>query len=122
MNVDQHIDHDHKLVIFTITGSLTDEGLKGIADTIETNPAIGREFGWLIDLRMSDGVKVTTEGVRSMASSHQVLSAASRRAVVVPTALGYATAQVSQMLRGEGAPRVFTDYDQAYRWATTGLD
>jgi len=122
MNLDQQIDHDNRIVIFTITGSLTDEGLLGIADSLETNPAISKEFGWLIDLRMSDGVRVTTEGVRQMASRHMALSAASRRAVVVPLGLGYAATQIYQMLRREGAPRVFADYDQAHRWVTTGLD
>jgi len=31
-------------------------------------------------------------------------------------------ARLYQLLRGDGAPRVFTDYDQALRWATTGMD
>jgi hypothetical protein len=122
MNVDQQVDHDNRLVIFTVTGSLTDDGLLGIADTLESNPAIGKEFGWLIDLRMSDGVRVTTQGVRQMASRHMALSTASRRAVVVPLGLGYAAKQIYQMLNREGAPRVFADYGQAYRWVTTGVD
>ena len=122
MNVDQQIDHERRLVIFTITGRLTDAGLLGIADVLESNSAISKDFGWLIDLRLSDGIRITADGVSQMATRRLALDASSRRAVVVPRGLGYGMARMYQMLRREGAPRVFTDYDDAYRWAVTGSD
>lgn len=123
MNVDHQIDHEHHLVIFTITGKLSDAGLLGLGDAIAKNPAIGKDFACLFDLRLSDGADITTEGVRKMASRPLALSATSRRAVVVPGALGYGMARMYQMLRNdEGAPRVFTNYDDAYRWIVTGSD
>src|SRR5262245_12841989 len=106
MNVDKQINQEQRLVIFTITGRLTDDGLLGIADVIEKDPAISPDFGWLIDLRMSDGIKITTDGVRKMAARPLALSVDSRRAVVVPRGLGYGMARMYQMLRGDGAPRV----------------
>lgn len=122
MNIDEHIDHDHRIVILTLTGQLSDADLLGLADRIENNPVISKDFGWLIDLRHSDGLQITTAGVREMAKRKLVLDASSRRAVVVPSALGYGMARMYQMLRGDGAPRVFTDYDDAFRWATTGKE
>jgi hypothetical protein len=120
MNVQQQVDQEHRLVIFTITGELTDAGLLGLADTIEGNPAIGKSFGWLIDLRLSNGIRITTDGVREMASRRLALDPSARRAVVVPRGLGYGMARMYQLLRREGAPQVFTDYEAAYRWVLTG--
>ena len=122
MNVDKQINQEQRLVIFTITGGLTDDGLLGIADALENDPAISPDFGWLIDLRMSDGIRITTDGVRKMAARRLALNRESRRAVVVPLGLGYGMARMYQMLRGDGAPRVFTNYDAAYRWALTGSE
>lgn len=48
-----------------------------------------------------------------------VLAPTSRRAVVVPSDLGFGMARMYEMLRTKGgAPRVFRDYDEAVRWVT----
>jgi hypothetical protein len=51
-----------------------------------------------------------------------VLSPESRRAVVVPTVLGYGMARMYELFRGEGAARVFKDYDKARQWIETGRE
>ena len=121
MNIDQQIDREQRLVILTLTGQLTDDELLGVADLIEGNPAISKDFGFLIDLRHADGSAITSAGVRKMASRKLALNASSRRAVVVPSALGFGMARMYEQLRTEGAPRVFTDFDEAFRWAATGI-
>ena len=55
-----------------------------------------------------------------MAARPLVLSAEARRAIVVPTVLGYGMARMYGLLRGLGGTRVFMDYDKARRWAETG--
>lgn len=122
MQVDLQIDHSHRVVTLTVTGELSDDGLLGLGDLIEKNPAITPEFSMLIDLRGSSGKSVTAAGVRAMAARRLALPPESRRAVVVPSTLGYGMARMYELLRGDGAgaPRVFTDLDQAQRWVRTG--
>jgi hypothetical protein len=76
----------------------------------------------LIDLRGSSGKSITVAGVRAMAARRLALSPESRRAVVVPSTLGYGMARMYELMRGDGAgaPRVFMDLEQAHRWVSTG--
>ena len=121
MNVDQEVDHTHRLLIFTISGELSDDDLLNLADRVERTPSISKDFSLLVDLRFANGEKVTTEGVRKIAERPLVLSPQSRRAVVVPSTLGFGMARMYEMLRGgDGTTRVFMDYDEARKWVETG--
>ena len=120
MTVAHHIDYEHRIVIFTLTGELSDAELLGLRDLVQKVPGITSDFSLLFDLRFSTGLKVTTEGVRQMATSPLALPSAARRAIVVPSLLGFGMARMYETLRGEGAPRVFMDYDEAHRWLVTG--
>lgn len=122
MQVDLHIDHSHRIVTVTITGELSDDGLLSLGDLIEKNRAITPDCSMLIDLRGSSGKSITAAGVRAMAARRLALPAESRRAVVVPSTLGFGMARMYELLRGEsaGAPRVFMDLEQAQRWIRTG--
>jgi hypothetical protein len=120
MNVDQEIDHTHRLIILTLSGELTDQDLLGLADRMG-KASVSRDFSLLIDLRFANGTQVTTEGVHKLAAKPLVLAPQSRRAVVVPSPLGFGMARMYEMLRGkDGAARVFIDYDEARRWVETG--
>jgi hypothetical protein len=120
MNVDQEIDHTRRLVILTISGEITDQDLIALADRVANTPSINKNFSMLVDLRFASGLKVTTEGVRKLAERPLVLAAESRRAVVVPSPLGYGMARMYEMLRGTGATKVFMDYDEARTWVEAG--
>jgi hypothetical protein len=124
MHVDLQIDHSHRIVTLTVTGELSDDGLLSLGDLIEKNPAVTPDFSMLIDLRGSSGQSITAAGVRAMAARRLALRPESRRAVVVPSTLGYGMARMYELLRGEraGAPRVFTDLDQAHHWIRTGAN
>jgi hypothetical protein len=119
MTVDTHIDHDHRVITVTLTGELTDAELLSLAAEVAKTPGIGKDFSLLLDLRFADGAKITTAGVRQMAARPLAFPATARRAVVVPSELGFGMARMYEMLRGEGAPRVFKDYDAARRWVET---
>lgn len=120
MNIDRDIDLTSRVVILTLSGELSDEGLMELGNVIETIPGIRRDFSLLIDVRFSDGKKITSEGVRLMAAQPLVLSPESRRAIVVASMLGYGMARMYGLLRGLGGTRVFRDYDKARRWVETG--
>ena len=123
MQVERMIDSDARVVILTVSGYLGDEGLLELADELAKAPELEPDFALLIDLRQANGHSVTSAGVRRLVSRPLVLSAASRRAVVVPSHLGYGMARMYEMLREDrgGATRAFRDYDEARRWVTTGV-
>ena len=120
MHVDQEIDPDRRSVVLTVTGKLSDEGLLGLADVLE-KIRLADNASVLIDLRLADGVSVTAAGVRKMAARRLVLSPDSRRAVVVPSALGFGMARMYALIRGTGSYRVFMDYQRARQWVETAL-
>jgi hypothetical protein len=120
MQVDQRVDQDRRTVFLTLTGTLTDEGLLGLADLMRNTPSVGRDFSLLIDLRFSSGREITTSGVWQMATRPLALSVDARRAVVVPPGLGYGMARMYEQLRGPGGMRVFLDYDEALHWIDAG--
>src|SRR5215510_4407824 len=122
MQVERKADSVARVVILTVSGNLGDEELLGLADEVAKAPELEADFSLLIDLRQANGRNVSTGGVRKLVARSLVLSAASRRAVVVPSDLGFGMARMYEMLREDrgGAARVFRDYDEARRWVTTG--
>jgi hypothetical protein len=121
MQVERRADATTRVVVLKVSGELGDRDLASLADELAKAPDVEAHFSLLIDLREADGRSVTTAGVRGLARLPLVLSQESRRAVVVPTALGFGMARMYEMLRHErGATRVFRDYDEALRWVETG--
>ena len=121
MQVERTIDPAARVVILTVIGDVDDAGLLSLAHHLEDAPEVDTDFALLIDLREAHGQKVTTGGVYRLVEKTLVMSATSRRAVVVKTDLGFGMTRMYEMLRTNrgGAPRVFRDYDEALRWVTT---
>jgi len=123
MQVERKVDALARVVILKVNGNLDDRELLRLADELELDPGMGSDFSLLIDLRQANGRDVTTAGVRALVARPLVLSAASRRGVVVPSDLGFGMARMYEVLRERqgGATRVFRDYDEAQRWVETGV-
>ena len=121
MEVERKIDPAARVVVMTVRGDVDDGELMGLADQLEDAPDVNTDFALLIDLREAHGQKVTTAGVYRLVERTLVMSATSRRAVVVRSDLGFGMSRMYEMLRTNrgGAPRVFRDYDEALRWAST---
>ena len=122
MTIDHQIDHTMRMVVVTITGELTDKSLLSVADALKKAPGVEKDFSLLLDLRGADGQNITTAGVQNLAARPLVLSPESRRAVVVPSVLGFGMARMYELMRGTGGMRVFHDYDEARRWIETGAE
>ena len=120
METQLKIDSSDRVVIVTVSGVLGDAELQSLGDQLEKNPEVAPDFALLIDLRQADGKTVTSAGVRALATRPLVFSTTSRRAVVVPSDLGFGMARMYEMLRESrgGGMRVFRDYDEARRWVT----
>jgi len=120
MHVKREIDASDRVVILGISGELNDEGLRTLAAELRSAQEITPDFGLLIDFRNAVGRDVTTQGVRALAAESLVLSPDSRRALVVPSDLGFGMGRMYQMLReGQGGQiNVFRDIDEARRWVT----
>jgi hypothetical protein len=122
MQVARKVDVVKRLVTLTVSGEVQDPDLVELAIGVENDPEVRPEFSLLVDLRDADGRSVTSAGVRELAKRPFALTPASRRAIVVPTELGFGMARVYEALREAqgGAIRVFRDYEEAVRWVTTG--
>jgi hypothetical protein len=122
MEVQRTIDRAARVVTLTVSGDLGDAELLRLGDEVAQAPDLEPDFSLLIDLRQAHGQKVTTAGVYQLVEQELVLSPTSRRAVVVPTDLGFGMARMYEMRRTHrgGGPRVFRDYDEARRWVTSG--
>jgi hypothetical protein len=123
VKIERNVDAAAGVVTLRVSGALGDPELLSLAAELESAPDVGSEFSLLIDLRQASGRDVTSAGVRALVARPLVLSAASRRAVVVPSDLGFGMARMYEMLRGDrgGATRVFRDYEEARRWVETGV-
>jgi hypothetical protein len=121
MRIDREIDRTSRVVILGVRGELDDAGLLALAADLRDHPDVKADFALLIDLREASGRAVTADGVRALVAQPLVLSPESRRAVVVPTHLGFGMARMYEMLRehGGGATRAFRDFDEARRWVTS---
>jgi hypothetical protein len=120
MHIERTIDPAARVVILTVSGDIGDSELLRLADELAETPEVESDFALLIDLRQARGAKVSTAGVYRLVERGLVLSPGSRRAVVVPTNLGFGMARMYEMLRKNrgGSPRVFRDYDEALRWVS----
>ena len=121
MHVRREIDPAHRVVTLDVSGEIDDEGLLSLAAELRKDPEVTPDFAFLIDLREASGLTVTSEGVRALIAQPLVLSPESRRAVVVPSDLGYGMARMYEMLREDrgGSARAFRDFDEARRWVTS---
>jgi hypothetical protein len=120
MQVERTIDPARRVAILTVSGDIGDADLLRLGDDLAGTPGLESDFALLIDLRQARGEKVSTATVYRLVEQRLVLSAESRRAVVVPTNLGFGMARMYEMLRKNrgGSPRVFRDYDDALRWVS----
>jgi hypothetical protein len=123
VQLERKVDKEARVVVLAVSGELGDADLLRLASELESTPGVTPDFSLLIDLREANGRAVTTVGVRALAGRPLVLAPTSRRAVVVPSALGFGMARMYELLsepRG-GATRVFRDYDEAHRWVELGV-
>jgi hypothetical protein len=123
MKFERSIDAEARIVVLKVDGALEDRDLLGLADRLEQDPEVQMDFSLLIDLREADGREVTSAGVQALAARSLVLSRPSRRAVVVPSNLGFGMARMYEMFSGRrgGAARVFRSYSEALRWLEFGV-
>lgn len=122
MRIVRETDAAARLVVLKVSGSVGDRELMSLAEELERAPGVEPDFSVLIDLRNADGQSVTSAGVESLSRRPLVLAPDARRAVVVPSQLGFGMARMYEILRQQkgGSTHVFRDYDQADRWVRTG--
>jgi hypothetical protein len=123
MRTERETDAVARVVVLKVSGDVGDRELLDLADELEKAPDVEADFSFLIDLRQANGRNVTSAGVQALAQRPLVFSPESRRAVLVPSELGFGMARMYELLRqeGGGATHVFRDYDAAHRWVRTGV-
>ena len=124
MEIRRTVDAAARVVTLEVIGELGDGELATLVGELAHAPGLGPEYSLLVDMRFVNGRSVTTAGVKALASKTPVFAPAARRAVVVPTDLGYGMARMYEMFaEPHGGPdvRVFRDYAQARRWVELGV-
>jgi len=122
MEIERRTDQITRVIVLVVSGELDDDGLLRLRGELEGVSEAESHFSLLIDLRKASGQNVTTGGTRVLANQPLVLAPSARRAVVVPSELGFGMARMYEMLRegSGGATRVFRSYEEAERWVLTG--
>ncbi len=112
------IDIERRLITIVVQGELTDTDLLEGYERLRERPDFSSDFNELVDLLAADGRQVTADGVRSLARLPPAYSPGSRRAVVVPSEMGYGMARMYELIQdGEsGQIRVFRSREDAERW------
>jgi hypothetical protein len=114
------IDRVRHIVIVRMTGEITDVHLVELYDRLRSEEILASNAALLIDLREAKGVDVTSAGVRALSRLPLVFPPEARRAVVVPTSLGFGMVRMYGLWRGEeGGIRAFRDFDEAMDWVGT---
>ena len=112
-----HIDLDRHLAITTYEGRMTDDDLLHHQRRLRGDPLFSDDLHQLIDARGVTHMLVTGDAIRALAEAN-VLSATSRRAILVASTAQFGLARMFQALRARGPERIeiFTDPDEAMRW------
>ena len=112
------IDHGRRLVVFTGIGPLTDAEVLAQSETLSADPEFHPEYSELNNLMEANVRPLSTDMIRGLAARLPLFSRKSRRALVVPTSLGFGMGRMfEQLLGGEaGEIRVFYSLEEAEEW------
>ncbi len=118
MDASYDFDSEGRVVIVTIHGELTDQGLLEGYDRLVGDPRFRPDYDQLVDLRDARGREVTAQGVQALVARPAEFAPTSRRAIVIRSDLGFGMARMYEILRGgqAGDVRVFKDLDAAKQW------
>ena len=110
------------IVCITVKGEIADEDLVELYRRIRLHDSVEPISSLLIDLREAKGSNITSAGVRELARLPSLLAPESRRAVVVPSSLGFGMVRMYDLWRGgeSGSFRAFRDFDEAREWLSPG--
>ncbi len=111
------IDHDHRLVRSRAWGVLVDDDLAHTQSGLRDDPAFEPDYRQLFDFTEVTDVRVTRDGLLSLAA-RSPFDPASRRAMVVSSDLSFGMVRMYQMLSGRDPDffRPFRTVDAAIRW------
>ena len=101
-----------------MTGVLDDATILETSDSLRADPEFDPEYAELLDATQADVTQISTGAIRTQTEKTPLYSSKSRRAVVVPTELGYGMARMFELLLGGGAGevRVFYSLKDAEAW------
>jgi len=113
------IDKSRRLVVSTISGILTFAEARAHQDSLTQDPEFDRSFDQIIESLQAEGIELTSEEVRAIAS-RSVFSPTSKRALVAvsPTFFGVARMMQSyhELVHTGTRIEVFRTMADAYRW------
>jgi hypothetical protein len=113
------IDREKKLVISASTGMFTSADADEHQKALLADPDFDPDFSQLMDFSAVTQIPLDSGTIARLAD-RKVFSARSRRAIVVPSTLGYGLARMFTTYReiagGEEKIEIFTDRNAALLW------
>jgi hypothetical protein len=106
------------LVLTWAWGVLTDQELIDHARTLSADPRFGQDFAQLSDLREVTDLRVTSAGVRTLASINP-FGAGARRALLTSADSAFGMARMYELMRDNAssdAVHVFRELETALQW------
>jgi hypothetical protein len=121
MPISYRIDPEHRLVVTTASGILTDDDILELKRRLAADPEFMAGMRELSDVRAVTELQVSTDGVRRMVAMDESPSSTPRGyklAIVAGTDAAFGMARMYQMFTERNLPHVavFRDYDKARRW------
>ncbi|HTE18417.1 MAG TPA: hypothetical protein VK689_08550 [Armatimonadota bacterium] len=117
MPASYRIDHERRVVLFLLEGTVTDDELGHNLSQVMADPHFHPEMRQLVDARRITSVEATSAGIREMARSLP-FTRESRMALVVSTDAAFGVARMFQNLVDHSGEQmlVVRDICEATRW------
>ena len=114
------INTERKNIRVTAAGEVSPEDFVDLHHRFAAAPDVRADFSILFDLRHAQSPcnGFSSDGVQTLATLPNILSPASRRAIVVRSVLGFGIARMYGLRRGDRMTDfgVFRDLGEAERW------
>ncbi|MGH9741812.1 MAG: hypothetical protein ACRD51_05605 [Candidatus Acidiferrum sp.] len=112
------IDKERKVVLSSGTGVFTKEDALSHQDRLVADPDFDSSYSQLLDFTHITRIDLTATDVQHLALRN-IFSPQSRRAILVPTDLGFGLGRMFEILRenaGEQGIRIFRNLEEALDW------
>lgn len=115
------IDKERRLVLSAVSGVFSQADVLAHQQKLLNDPDFDPSFSQIVDFNQVTDFKLSAEEIRLLAQ-RSIFSPTARRALIMPSNLGYGLARMFEILRedqGDVGTRVFRTLEEALDWVLT---
>ena len=120
MPVEVAVDRNHKLVITTYSGEVTDADVARQISEVQSHAPYDADYRAITDFTGVTQFNISTDKIRSVADTESPLANA-KRVMVAPTDVAYGTSRMFQALATETRPNIVVVRTLTEAYATLGI-